>query len=430
MIDRYNCPEISSLWNDETRFTYFLRVELALLQSLEKANIVPVGVAAKIKNAKINLGRIQEIEKTTHHDVIAFCTSITEQFSPEDSKWFHYGVTSSDIIDTALSLQIRDSLKIILPQFEKLLSAIKKRAYEHEKSICMGRSHGIDAEPISFGLKLAGHYAEFKRRFTELTHFCNELSGQFSGAVGNYTILNPSIERDALKTLQLNIETHSTQVIPRDHLAKLISINALIACAVERLAVELRHLQHSDINEVHEGFKPGQKGSSTMPHKKNPISSENLTGLVRLLRSHIQIAMDNTLLWHERDISHSSNERMYLPDNLGILYYTLGRLTGLVENLVINTEAMETKVKSKFQHYSSYVLHFLLKHSTQPRDTIYASVQSAFFKAGKIDDVFNEIETLMTKEDLETLKSHLKSENLSHIYLKNSQEIFSRVFND
>jgi adenylosuccinate lyase len=296
MIERYNCPEISSLWEDKAKFTYFLQVEIALLQSLENSKSIPIGVTEKMKMAKINPSRIQEIEKSTHHDVIAFCTSITEQFPTEVSKWFHYGVTSSDIIDTALSLQIRDSLKLILTQFDHLLTVLKQKAYAHEKSLCMGRSHGIDAEPISFGLKLAGHYAELKRRYQELSNFSQNLSGQLSGAVGNYTILSPMIEKNALDLLQLKVETHSTQVIPRDHLTKLISINALIACAVERLAIELRHLQHSDINEVYEGFKPGQKGSSTMPHKKNPISSENLTGLARLLRSHMQVAMDNTLL--------------------------------------------------------------------------------------------------------------------------------------
>ncbi len=319
MIERYDCPEISDIWNEYNKFKTYLDVELALTKALEGKRI-PQGVSTTImEKAKIDPKRINEIEKTTRHDVIAFCTSITENLPKDISKYFHFGCTSSDIIDTATTLQIKKSALLIHKQLKAVCSTLLSKAEETKHIICMGRSHGMNAEPMSFGLKFLSAFAEFSRRYRELDYYIEkDLTGQLSGAVGNYTVITPEIEKEAIESLGLNVEPVSTQIIPRDRILKLISITAQIASAIERLVKEIRHLHHSDLNEVYEGFSKGQKGSSTMPHKKNPISSENLTGMARVIRSHLTIAHENNTLWHERDISHSSAERMFLPDNLGL----------------------------------------------------------------------------------------------------------------
>ena len=272
MIERYNCPEISDIWNENNKFKTYLEVELALMEALEGKRI-PQGVSATIREkSKIDPQRIQEIEKVTRHDVIAFCTSITEDLPDDISKYFHFGCTSSDIIDTATTLQIKRSTELIRKQLKKLLEALLDKAEETKHIICMGRSHGMNAEPMSFGLKFLSSYAEFARRLQDISLFLDkDITGQLSGAVGNYTVLTPEIEKEALTKLGLRVEPVSSQVIPRDRILKMTSINALIASAIERIATEIRHLHHSDIGEVYEGFSKGQKGSSTMPHKKNPI---------------------------------------------------------------------------------------------------------------------------------------------------------------
>ena len=427
MIERYEKEEISNIWTDEFKFTKFLEVEVALLETLEENGVISEKVSSKAKKAKIDPGRIKEIEKETRHDVIAFCTSITEQLSTAEGKFFHFGVTSSDIIDTSLTLQIKSCLEIIHPRLNQLLTTLKTKAQEYEKQICMGRSHGIWAEPMSFGQKLLGHYSEFKRRYDDLNHFMeNELTGQFSGAVGNYTILTPEIEEATLRKLGLKTESVSTQVIPRDRIAKLISIFSLYACAVERLCIEIRHLQHSDVSEVFEGFAKGQKGSSTMPHKKNPISSENLSGIARILRSHMSMAMDNTLLWHERDISHSSAERIYLPDAFGLVLYSIDRLSNTVENLVIDNKVMEEKVESTFKHLSSIVLHKLIEVSENTREDLYKIVQSASFEATDRKSFYNILESSFTQQyELEVI-STLRSKSDLEIFGNHTSAVFKR----
>lgn len=382
MISRYDSPEISEHWTEHARAQSFLDVELAILESLEE-KLVPKGTSQKVKSkAVINVERIAEIEKETRHDVIAFCTSITENLEPEVAKYFHYGVTSSDIIDSAMNLQIKRSLNPILKIYKELLKNFHDRAQEMKSVLTLGRSHGMFAEPMSFGQKLLGHYNEFYRRYLELEDFYkNELTVQFSGAVGNYTILSPEDEERAALILGMKVEPLSTQVIPRDRLAKLININSLIAAAIERISVEIRHLHRSDVGELHEGFKKGQKGSSTMPHKKNPISAENLTGMARMLRSHALIAQENIILWHERDISHSSTERMYLPDNLGILFYSLKRLSSTIRDLVFHQDIIEDKVKNSYSYLSSYYLHSLINKTNIKREELYYYVQEASFVA-------------------------------------------------
>jgi len=431
MIPRYDRPEVSNFWTDKNKFENYLKVELAVLKALE-GDKIPHGIAAKIKEkALINPARIDEIEKVTKHDVIAFCTSITENLPAEIGKFFHFGVTSSDIIDSALTLQIKESLEKILPQFSELLKSLYKRSLEMKSVATIGRSHGMFAEPLSFGQKLLGFYSEFSRHYKELEDFSkNDLTIQISGAVGNYTILTPAVEEKVAGELGVKVEPLSTQVIPRDRIAKLININGLIGAAIERFCVEIRHLHRSDVAELHEGFSKGQKGSSTMPHKKNPISAENLSGIARVLRSHITIAHENIVLWHERDISHSSAERMYLPDNLTLLSYALNRLKSTVDNLVFDNEKIEAKVANEFTYLSSYYLHHLIEHSHQTREELYELVQAAAFaghKTGRPEDFYNALISQLKDKGISTTLPSPTLEEIKSIYLKHVDSIFARV---
>ncbi len=429
MINRYDTPEISDIWNDTNKFKTYLDVELALVEALEGKRI-PQGVATTIRSkATINPERIFEIEKVTKHDVIAFCTSITEKLPGDISRYFHFGCTSSDIIDTATTLQIKQSVELIQKQLKKLTVTLLEKADETKHLICMGRSHGMNAEPMSFGNKFLSSYAEFSRRLSELNLFIeNDLTGQLSGAVGNYTVLTPEIEKEAMEKLGLKVEPVSTQVIPRDRILKLVSITAMIASSIERLAVEIRHLHHSDIGEVYEGFSKGQKGSSIMPHKKNPISGENLTGIARMIRSHLTVAHENNALWHERDISHSSAERMFLPDNLGLTFYALRRLSSTVENLVLNTERIQEKVLNNFSYLSSYVLHRLIEENPHSREEIYKLVQEASFNGKTLEEFKNilKMSPLTSNTDFSFLDK-LDTTNIRNIYLKHVDGVFTRV---
>ena len=431
MIPRYENKEISKIWSDENKFACFLKIEIELLKVLEEKKVIPQNIASHIvKNAKIKLSRILEIEQQTHHDVIAFCTSITEQCSPELGKYFHYGVTSSDIIDTALSLQLKSSLDYVLKYLDTFIETLKSRAIETKNVMTFGRSHGIYAEPMSFGQKLLGHYAEFKRRHNDLkTFYDNEFTMQLSGAVGNYTLLTPEIEEAVANKLSLKVEPVSTQIIPRDRIAKLISLTSLLANAIERLAVEIRHLHHSDVNEVKEGFKKGQKGSSTMPHKKNPIATENLTGLSRFLRSHLNLALENSILWHERDISHSSAERLYLPDHFGILCYALERFNTTMLNLEIDQETIENKVTGKAHYLSSYYMHFLIQHCPDlTREKIYSVVQQVSFHLNQ-DNSFKVFHENLERE-LGVSVPLISAKDLKSIYLKHVDQVFARAIGD
>lgn len=433
MISRYEAKNITPIWSDENKYRTFLKIELELLHALEEKQMIPNGIAATIsKTAKILPDRIDEIELVTRHDVIAFCTSITEQLPADIGKYFHYGVTSSDVIDSALTLQIKASLEVAMKSFDLFLEALKARAVETKMLMTLGRSHGMYAEPMSFGQKLLGHYAEFKRRRQELEDFYkNELTIQLSGAVGNYTILTPDIEESVARKLGVKVEDVSTQIIPRDRIAKLISITSLVANAIERLAVEIRHLHHSDVKEVAEGFRPGQKGSSTMPHKKNPISSENLTGLSRFLRSHLTMALENAILWHERDISHSSAERLYLPDHFGILVYALDRFTTTLNLLDIDTVVVEGKVLNHTHYLSSYYLHFLIANCEAiTREELYTIIQAASFDPeAKTSPVkYREfIQVSLKKQKIDLKLPEVSPEGLKEIYLKSVDHIFKRV---
>ncbi len=422
MISRYEVKEISHIWNEDEKFKYYLEVEVAHLMTLEKEGIVPIGTTEKIKASKINSARISEIEKTTNHDVIAFCTSITEQFTPEMGRFFHFGITSSDVIDTAHALMIRDSMLLIEKELLNLRLILHKSAEETSDLLCLGRSHGISAEAMIFGQKFLSFHAELSRRINEWKEACLALTGQMSGAVGNYTIVTPEQEEKTVTALGLKVESVSTQVIPRDHYAKIISLGALIGSLFERMATELRLLQHSDIDEVREGFSKGQKGSSTMPHKKNPISSENISGMARLLRSHLIPMLENCALWHERDISHSSVERMIFPDHFGILAYTSRRMKSVIENLVIDRDRIEMKAKNSEKIYSSFVLHQLIEmNPDKTRENIYEIVQKSFFNSKSVDElVFN------LKIDL--AEHHLNHRTEEWVNFQNLREHYKKQF--
>ena len=427
MIPRYEVKDISALWNEERRFQKFLEVEMALLKALEKKNKIPQGTAKAFENVKINPARILEIEEVTRHDVIAFCTSITEQVEPTNARYFHFGVTSSDILDTALSLQIRESLTIIIKDVKNLLSALLEQVEKSKDLLTIGRSHGMYAEPMIFAQKFLSFHQEVSRRLTDYTNILeNEITGQLSGAVGNYTILDSEVEALTLSELGLKTEPVSTQVIPRDHLAKIIANGALLASALERMSVEFRLLHHSDVSELHEGFKKGQKGSSTMPHKKNPISSENISGLSRLIRSHIEVALQNNVLWHERDISHSSNERLYLPDHFGLVAYSVRRMTSTVRDLELHREEIEAKALDNFSALSSYLLHEMILINPTTREELYAFIQEASFSAKSSEEFFNWIETKGHERSYK-LPVLLKQKELKAHYVKRFDEVLKRI---
>ncbi len=430
MITRYEVKEISNLWTDQHKFTQFLKIELALLSALEKNGKIPKGTKEKFSHVKIDPNRILEIEAETRHDVIAFCTSITEQVDESHSKFFHYGVTSSDVIDSALFLQIKESLDVEIKCAKELLESFKKRALETKDWLTLGRSHGMYAEPMSFGQKFLSYYEELKRRIADLEAiYKTDLTMQLSGSVGNYTILDPDIEKEVAQVIGLSVEPLSTQVIPRDRIAKIMQANALLASMIERFCIEIRHLHHSDVGELAEGFKKGQKGSSIMPHKKNPISAENLSGLSRVIRSHAPISLENTLLWHERDISHSSAERIMLPDHFGLVVYALKRLKDMVDNLDLYRDKIEGKVLNNTQYLSSFYLHFLIeKIPNIKREDLYKVIQAASFDthiktptefAARIEEGLKDLKITVNLPALD-------SQGLRGIYLKAIDEIYRR----
>ena len=341
MIERYSRKELKNIWADENKYRIWLNIELAAAEAMEKLKIIPKGVVKKVKSkAKINVARILKIEETVKHDVIAFLTSITEKAGKE-ARFLHKGMTSSDVLDTCFNLQLKQSGEILLEDIKILLTTIKKQAIKHKKTLCIGRSHGIHAEPITFGLKMLTFYQEFLRNKKRLEDSIDEISTcAISGAVGTFANIDPRVEGYVAKKLKLKIEPVSTQIIPRDRHAQFFSTLGIIASSIERFATEIRHLQRTEVLEVEEFFGKKQKGSSAMPHKKNPILSENLTGLARMVRSSVVPALENVALWHERDISHSAVERNIGPDATITLDFALMRLNDVVKNLNIYPKNM------------------------------------------------------------------------------------------
>ncbi|MDR3538759.1 MAG: adenylosuccinate lyase [Acetobacteraceae bacterium] len=355
MIPRYSRPEMAAIWAPENRYRIWFEVEALAAEGMAQIGAIPAEAARTIRTkgdaklAGINaaeIERIDAIERETRHDVIAFLTWLAEGIGP-DSRFVHQGMTSSDVLDTCLSVQLTQAADLLLADLDAVLAALKARALEHKYTLTIGRSHGIHAEPTTFGLKLAGHYAEFARNRERLVAARAEVAvAQISGAVGTFAHLDPSVEDYVAEKLGLRAEPVSTQIIPRDRHAAFFCTLGVIASGIERLATEVRHLQRSEVREAEEFFHPGQKGSSAMPHKRNPVLSENLTGLARMVRSAVVPALENVTLWHERDISHSSVERMIGPDATVTLDFALGRLAGMMERLVVYPERMKANLES------------------------------------------------------------------------------------
>ena len=376
MIDRYSRKELKDIWSDYNKYSIWLKIELASAQAMEKYKIIPRGVSKKVKlKAKINPKRILEIEKKVKHDVIAFLTSISEKVGKE-AKYLHKGMTSSDVLDTCFNLQLKQSGEILIQDLNALLFSIRKQAIKHKFTVCIGRSHGIHAEPITFGFKMLSFYQEFLRNKKRLLESITEISTcAISGAVGTFANIDPKIEAFVSKKLGLKVEPISTQVIPRDRHAQFFSTLAVIASSIERFATEIRHLQRTEVLEVEEFFGKKQKGSSAMPHKKNPILSENLTGLARLIRSNVTPALENVALWHERDISHSAVERNIGPDSTTALDFSLVRLNDVVKNLNIYPKIMKKNLDlTKGLYFSQRVLLELTSNGFT-RDQAYSIVQ-------------------------------------------------------
>ena len=376
MIERYARKELKKIWDEKNKYQIWLNIEIAAAQAMEKFKIIPKGVAAKVRRkANINVDRIHKIENKVHHDVIAFLTSITEKVGPE-GRFLHKGMTSSDVLDTCFNIQLLQAGKIISKDIDELLKVLKNKSLKYKKTICIGRSHGIHAEPTTFGLKLASFYEEFKRNKKRLEYAIEEISTcAISGAVGTFANIDPKVEAYVAKKLNLRIEPISTQIIPRDRHAVYFSTLGIIAGSVERVATEIRNLQKTELQEVEEFFDKKQKGSSAMPHKKNPILSENLTGLARMIRSYVLPALENISLWHERDISHSSVERNIGPDSTITLDFALNRLKNILKDINVYPKKMLKNLSiTKGLIFSQRVMVELVKHGFS-REKAYALVQ-------------------------------------------------------
>jgi adenylosuccinate lyase len=390
MIPRYTPTDFAQLWSPERRLAIWLEVELSACEAMETAGLVPAGTAASIREKKLSLdpARVDEIEQTTRHDVIAFLTHVEELAGPP-ARWLHRGMTSSDVLDTSFAIQLRDAADLLIQRLRGLIFALRKRVEEHRTTVMIGRSHGIHAEPVTFGLVLAGHYAELVRGLARLETARSEISvGTISGAVGTMAHLTLTVEEHALAKLGLRAETVPTQVVPRDRHAAYFNALAVVATGIERFAVNVRHWQRTEVLEAEEPFTAGQKGSSAMPHKRNPILSENLCGLARMMRAYAGASLENVGLWHERDISHSSAERMLAPDATATLGFMLERCRRLVEGLVVYPENMRANLDRTGGLWASEAVLLALVHSGMPRQEAYVFVQRNAMKAWRQEGDF------------------------------------------
>jgi adenylosuccinate lyase len=376
MIPRYSRPDMARIWEPENRYRIWFEIEAHATDAMAELAVVPKAAAAKIrKRARWDVARIDEIERETKHDVIAFLTNVAEHVG-EPARFLHQGMTSSDVLDTCLAVQLTQAADLLLKDMDGLLAALKRRAIEHKMTPCIGRSHGIHAEPTTFGLKLAGHYAAFARGRERLARAREDVATcAISGAVGTFANIDPRVEEHVAKKLGLTPEPVSTQIIPRDRHGLFFATLGVIAGSIENLAIEIRHLQRSELREAEEYFSPGQKGSSAMPHKRNPVLSENLTGLARLVRGTVIPALENIALWHERDISHSAVERVIAPDATIALDFALGRLTGLIEKLVVYPDAMQRNLDALGGLVHSQRVMLALTQAGLSREDAYSIVQ-------------------------------------------------------
>ena len=430
MIERYTRPEMGDLWTLRRRLDAWLEVELAVCEAWTRLGVISEADMRVIREkADFDVDRVLAIEEETRHDLIAFLTALEEKVGPP-ARFIHLGCTSSDIVDTANALLLVRAGSLILADLDALLQTLKKLALAYKGQLCIGRTHGIHAEPTSFGLKMAGFYAEFERHRERFRQALESVRvGKISGAVGTYTMLTPEVERITCEILGLEVDPVSTQIIQRDRYAHYFTALALAAGGVERLCVELRHLQRTEVLEVEEGFAKGQKGSSAMPHKKNPISAENMTGLARLVRTNSLASMENMALWHERDISHSSVERVIMPDSTILMDYILNRLRGLLENLRVLPENMERNLMGSYGlFFSQKVLLSLVEEAGLPRQKAYENVQRLAMRAWEERISFPDL----VKNDA-FMREYLSAATLDTLfepasYLRYEQTIYNRVF--
>ena len=432
MIPRYSRPEMTAVWSPETRFRIWFDIEAYAVEAMAEIGVIPKAAAKVIREkgdkARFDVARIDEIEKVTRHDVIAFLTHLAEFIGPE-ARFVHLGLTSSDVLDTCLAVQLRRAGDILIADIDNLLAALKRRAFEHRVTPTIGRSHGIHAEPTTFGLKLAVAYAEFARARARLVVAREEISTcAISGAVGTFANIDPRVETYVAAKLGLKPEPISTQVIPRDRHAAFFATLGVVASSVERLATEIRHLQRTEVMEAEEFFAEGQKGSSAMPHKRNPVLAENLTGLARMVRSAVTPALEDVALWHERDISHSSVERMIAPDATITLDFALARLAGVIDKLMIYPEAMRKNLDRLGGLIHSQRVLLALTEKGVARDDAYALVQRNAMRAWRGDGEF----LALLKADKEVAKV-LSAQALEALFdlgyhLKHVDAIFDRVF--
>tara|TARA_B100001029_G_scaffold172280_1_gene169890 strand:+ start:4064 stop:5356 length:1293 start_codon:yes stop_codon:yes gene_type:complete len=429
MIPRYSRKELVNIWSEENKYKIWLNIEIAAAEAMEKYKIIPRGVASVVKKkGKIKVNRIHQIESKVKHDVIAFLTSITEQAGIK-ARYLHQGMTSSDVLDTSFNVQLVQSGKILINDIDKILLILKRKAKKYKLTPCIGRSHGIHAEPLTFGLKLASYYEEFKRNKKRLNDAINEISTcAISGAVGTFANISPKIEIYVSKKLKLKPEPISTQIIPRDRHAYYFSVLGIIAGSVERISTEIRHLQRTEVNELQEFFSKKQKGSSAMPHKKNPILSENLTGLARMVRSYVLPSLENIALWHERDISHSSVERNIGPDANITLDFALVRLSDVLDNMIIYPKNMLKNINLTNGLIFSQELMLELTKTGVSREKAYRIVQNlaktSFAKNLKLKDLVKKdklISNKISQKQIEKIFSYSK-------HFKNINYIFKRVF--
>jgi len=434
MIPRYTRPDMAAIWEPQTRFRIWFEIEAHAADALAELGVIPKEAArtiwAKAKDASFDVARIDEIERETKHDVIAFLTHLAEIVGPE-ARFVHQGMTSSDVLDTCLNVQLTRAADLLLADIDKLLAALKIRAFEHKMTPSIGRSHGIHAEPVTFGLKLAYAYAEFSRARERLIAARKEVATcAISGAVGTFAQIDPRVEEHVAKAMGLTPEPISTQVIPRDRHAMYFATLGVIAASVERLATEIRHLQRTEVLEVEEFFSDGQKGSSAMPHKRNPVLSENLTGLSRMVRAYVTPALENVVLWHERDISHSSAERMIAPDATVTLDFALGRLAGLIEKLLVYPANMQRNLDRLGGLVHSQRLLIALTQKGASREDSYRLVQRNAMPVWRGEGDFKTL--LKADPDVKKYLSDAEIDEQFDLgyHLKHVDTIFRRVFGE
>jgi adenylosuccinate lyase len=429
MIPRYSRPEMARIWEPENRFRIWFEIEAHACDAMAELGLIPKEAPKAVwERGRFEVARIDEIERETRHDVIAFLTNLAEHVGPE-ARFVHQGMTSSDVLDTCLAVQLTQAADLLIADVDALLAALKRRALEHKNTVCIGRSHGIHAEPTTFGLKLAGHYAEFARNRARLVEARREIATcAISGAVGTFANVDPRVEAHVASKLGLEVEPVSTQVIPRDRHAAFFAALAVTASGIERLAIEIRHLQRTEVREAEEYFAPGQKGSSAMPHKRNPVLTENLTGLSRLVRAAVIPALENVALWHERDISHSAVERVNAPDATIALDFALARLTQVVEKLVVYPEAMQRNLDRLGGLVHSQRVLLALTQAGMSREDAYRAVQR---NAMRVWEGGGDFQKLLAADP--EVARHLRPEAIAAFFdlgyhTRHVDTIFRRVF--